>query len=65
VYNWLKSLKDRVQPKQEWSEGDKYKRNALIGLVEEIKRQPLKRREDWDGYISWLKSIGPHNVMND
>lgn len=57
--DWLKSLKDRVQPKVEWSEEDETKRNALIGLVEEIKSRPLKRLEDWDGYISWLKSLRP------
>ena len=57
--NWLKSL--RPQPKQEWSEEDETKRNALIGLVEEIKNQPLRRLEDWDGYISWLKSLKPQN----
>ena len=37
--------------------GDEAKRNALIGLIEEIKNQPLKRLEDWDVYISWLKSL--------
>lgn len=47
----------RPQPKQEWSKGDELKRDNLIGLVEEIKRQPLKRLEDWDGYINWLKSL--------
>ena len=57
IINWIKSLKYKVQPKQEWSEEDEIKRNALIGLVEEIKNQPLKRLEDWDGYISWLKSL--------
>jgi len=40
-----------------WSEEDEAKINALIGLVEEIKTQPLKRLEDWDGYVSWLKSL--------
>ena len=55
--SWLKSLKP--QPKQEWSEEDEVKRNELIGLVKEIKNQPLKRSEDWGGYISWLKSLRP------
>ena len=54
---WLKSL--RPQPKQEWNEEDELKRDNLIGLIEEIKRQPLKRLEDWDGYINWLKSLRP------
>lgn len=59
---WLKSLKDRVQPKQRWDKEDEAKRNALIGLIEEIKSQPLKRLEDWDGYISWLKSLRPQTT---
>lgn len=50
-----------AEMQKEWSKEDKSKRNALIGLVEEIKRQPLKRLEDWDGYISWLKSLRPQN----
>lgn len=58
---WLithfKSL--RPQPRQEWNEEDELKRDNLIGLIEEIKRQPLKRLEDWDGYINWLKSLKP------
>ena len=40
-----------------WSEEDETKRNALIGLVKEIKNQPLKRLEDWDEYINWLQSL--------
>jgi len=58
---YLKSLKDRIisQPKQEWSEEDENYRDALISLINEIKNQPLKRLEDWDGYLSWLKSLRP------
>ena len=59
--SWLKSL--RPQPKQEWSEEDELKRDNLVGLVEEIKRQPLKRLEDWDGYINWLKSLPKRFVL--
>lgn len=57
--DFLKALPERfnLQPKQEWSEEDKLKLDNLVGLVEEIKRQPLKRLEDWDGYINWLKSL--------
>lgn len=43
--------------KSAWSKDDEAKRNALISLVEEIKNQPLKRLEDWDGYINWLQSL--------
>ena len=57
--DWLMSIKP--QPKQEWSEEDENYRDALIGLIKEIKDQKLKRLEDWDGYINWLKSIRPQN----
>ena len=49
------------QKPAEWREEDELKRDNLIGLVEEIKRQPLKRLEDWDGYINWLKSLRPQS----
>jgi len=32
-YNWLKSLKDRVQPKQEWNERDEQMLEASIGFI--------------------------------
>lgn len=58
--DWLKSLKDRVltQPKQEWSEEDEKKRNALIkGLQDKMgfgwASDPFSREE----YIDWLKSL--------
>lgn len=58
----LKSLRDYRKPLNTWkpawwNKEDELKRNNLIGLVEEIKRQPLKRLEDWDGYVNWLKSL--------
>lgn len=34
MVNWLKSLKDRVQPKQEWSEDDEKERKRVVGLLE-------------------------------
>ena len=53
VTKWAKSN----QPKQEWNEEDNYYRNHIIQIIEEIKNAPLKRREDWEAYINWLKSI--------
>jgi hypothetical protein len=45
--DWLKSLKDRVQPKQEWSEEDK---NMLQSILDEYKSMPTEKR-------NWLKSL--------
>lgn len=55
--NRFKSL--RPQPKQEWSEEDKKTLNAIISVLKEIKSQPLKRLEDWDGYINFLETLRP------
>lgn len=41
VYNWLKSLKERVQPKQEWSEEDENNILFLTSIIEEC----FKNRE--------------------
>lgn len=43
----------------EWSEEDEKTLNAIISVLMEIKSQPLKRLEDWDGYIHFLKSLHP------
>lgn len=63
VIDWLKSFKDRVQSqqKQEWSEEDSYYRNHIIQIIEEINNAPLKRGEDWESYINWLKSLRLQN----
>ena len=54
-YDWLKSLKDRIQPQsqQEWSEEDE---NIRLRLIDYLygKSRLAKDREDG---ISWLKSI--------
>ena len=49
--------KRETEQKSVWNEDDETKRNALISLIKEIKNQPLKRLEDWDGYINWLQSL--------
>jgi len=61
--NWLKSLKDRVQPKQEWSEEDSLILSDAIFFVREYqipsrdKRMldAAKRAEEW------LKNLSLHN----
>ena len=50
---WLKSLKDRVQPQQEWSEEDEIMLRRCISATFD------------HGYLKecdWLKSIRPHNT---
>ena len=63
--NWLKSLKGRVQTKHEWSEEDSYYINNIIHIIEEINNAPLKRREDWEAYINWLKSLRSQNNITE
>lgn len=52
VSGWLKSLKDRVQPKQEWSEEDERMLNDIIRCGEHHCYLDA-------GNIAWLKSIAP------
>ena len=64
LYNWLKSLKERVlpQPKQEWSEEDE---QILQGIWDEILANKHDAKEcEWktyDKFLDWLKSLRPHN----
>lgn len=48
--NWLRILKDRVQPKpkQEWSEEDIMRIDNLIAIIE---------NRGYPDYVSWLKSL--------
>lgn len=47
-----------VFPELKESEDERI-RKELIGLVKEIKAQPLKRLEDYDAYIAWLEKQKP------
>ena len=64
--NWLKSLKDRVQPqpKQEWSEEDNQYLYGLIGLIEQSKAElPITLKgKAADNCIDWLKSLRPQSL---
>ena len=56
--NWLKSLKDRVQPKQEWSEEDEKYINDLIAYF--AADMSLKHTEE--DIVNWLRSLRPQNT---
>ena len=53
VISWLESLKGRVQPKQEWSEEDKYMYDILCGTIENTDINENTKYK----LISWLKSL--------
>ena len=58
--NWLKSLEDRVQPKQEWSEEDDYNLQCMIAKVtSDIQKGNVGRNQE---LIDWLKSLRPQNT---
>ena len=61
VDNWFKSLKDRVQPKQEWSEEDKTMLCYMEGHLEYLKNDKgYSSSEDQIMLIrqlDWLKSL--------
>ena len=49
--DWLKSLKDRVQPKREWNEEDENRFNNLCWLIDQSdENEPTK-----NGFKNWLK----------
>jgi hypothetical protein len=56
LYDWLKSIKDRVQPKQEWNKEDEDILNTIINYFE----IDLECTEN-DDIIRWLKSLRPQN----
>ena len=53
--DWLKSIKDRVQPKQEWSEEDKSMYIRTLGILGKcyMGELPTKVEEE----LEWLKSV--------
>ena len=53
--DWLKSLKGRVQPKQEWSEEDEEMLNSTILFVEHSAVTTICKEKS--NIISWLKSL--------
>lgn len=58
--DWLKSLKDRVQPKQEWSEEDD---KTLKEIISDVKFEGYNNDMQADSYkkINWLKSLRPQS----
>lgn len=62
VISWLRSLKGRVLPKQEWSEEDEQHIDSLLKRLDALCRNKFERTrfaisEDRD----WLKSLRPQN----
>lgn len=56
LFDWLKTLKDRVQPKQEWSEEDKKKAKDVIFLLEQLDEQSKDDKYPKE-LIAWVKSF--------
>ena len=63
--DWLKSLKDRVQPqpKQEWSEEDEKMKRLIISTLTSMGTLNLERYHNMnlDEVKKWLKSLKPQN----
>jgi len=58
---WLKSLKNKVQPKQEWDEKDKYMLNNVIDTLKPLS-QTTHSGYAINSMIAWLKSLRPQNT---
>lgn len=56
--NWIKSLKGRVRPKQEWSKEDETKMRAALAFIKS--EFPKEGNEEiMEDTIEWLKSLRP------
>ncbi len=63
--DWLKSLKDRVQPQQEWSEDDEKRiKNILSVLDVQVCWDGAtgKKENHYQKEIDWLKSLRPQTT---
>ena len=60
--DWLKSLKDRVQPKQEWSEEDEKMWKSALWHVKNSCGNGGKNSGEFEVY-NWLKSLRPSETM--
>jgi hypothetical protein len=61
VIDWLKSLKGRVQPNQEWSEVDKNRFTNLISLVK-CSKENNATKVGFIEFINKLKSLSLQNT---
>lgn len=63
LYEWLKSLKDRVQPMHEWSKEDERMLNQIIKDYERGNESWLKGQGSlpFGNRITWLKSLRPQS----
>lgn len=57
MITFIKSLKGRVQPKQEWSEEDESYLNTTIAYLKDAK----EFKKSAENCINWLKSLRPQN----
>ena len=69
--SFLKSIKDRVQPKQEWGEEDKKKLNLALYFLNESKQNAPEEfetygkrlsKKDYEDVVNWLKSLRPQST---
>ena len=54
LLDWLKFLKDRVQPKQEWSEQEQIRINRIVGCLENLN---VADNDILLKDVNWLKSL--------
>ena len=57
--DWLKSLKDRVQPKQEWSEDDIKKISWILAALQNSTMRNSSLKKENEDAENWLKSLIP------
>ena len=58
VINWFKSIKDKVQPKQEWNEQEQVRINRIVSCLENLN---VADNDILLKDVEWLKSIRPQS----
>lgn len=57
VINWLRAFKERIQPKQEWSEEDEKISKTIINEFEQCSEWCCANGLTKEDYIAWIKSL--------
>ena len=58
VIQWLKSIKDKVQPKQEWNEQEQVRINRIVSCLENLN---VADNDILLKDVDWLKALSPQN----
>ena len=64
MVNWLKFIKERVQPwpKREWSKEEKARIDKIIDVLDWAEEKGRISYSDWEDYVCYVKSLRPQST---